>query len=159
MKTIRNDIEGMSLALEVCRAGVEAGQSPFGAAIVREGQVLAVAHNHVWQWTDPTAHAEVTAIRQACQGCGQVHLSGATIYSTTEPCAMCFAAIHWARIGRIVFAARVEDAARYGFNELPMGNAQLKSLGRLEVELVGDFQRDLALALFDLFKARHGRTY
>ncbi len=159
MKTIRSDIEGMNLALEVCLAGVEAGQSPFGAAIVRDGQVLAVAHNHVWRWTDPTAHAEVTAIRQACQSCGQVHLPGATIYSTTEPCAMCFAAIHWARIGRIVFAARVEDAARYGFNELSITNAQLKSLGRLPMEVVGDFQRERALAMFDLFKVRQGRTY
>ena len=154
-----DDERYMHLALEACRAGVEQGQSPFGACIVREGQVLAVAHNHVWLKTDATAHAEVVAIRAACQAVGEVHLAGGTLYSTTEPCPMCFTAIHWARIERIVFAASIADAQAFGFNELPISNARLKELGGAPVILTPDVLRDEAVALYRLWQARGGRSY
>jgi len=159
MVTPRSDSDFMQLALDVCRQGIEAGQSPFGACIVRAGEILAVAHNHVWHHCDPTAHAEVVAIRHACARTRELHLVGATIYSTTEPCPMCFTAIHWARIERIVFAARVEDAAAFGFNELAVSNRTLNELAHSELQLVPDFRREDALALFQSFKDRSGRTY
>jgi tRNA(Arg) A34 adenosine deaminase TadA len=150
----------MKMAIEVCRAGVAAGQTPFGACIVSAaGQVLACEHNRVWQSTDPTAHAEVQAIRVACGKLGQVHLEGATIYSTTEPCPMCFSAIHWARMARIVYAAGIADAADFGFNELRVSNADLKRLGQLSVELAPGVLRDDAVAVYQQWRAGGGRVY
>lgn len=150
----------MAMALDACRRGVAAGQSPFGACIVdADGQVLACEHNRVWQQTDPTAHAEVQSIRVACAAAGRVHLEGATIYSTTEPCPMCFSAIHWARIGRIVYAAGIPDAADFGFNELRVSNADLKRLGGLSVELVPEVMRQDAVALYQQWRDGGGRVY
>jgi tRNA(Arg) A34 adenosine deaminase TadA len=99
---------------------------PFGACIVKDGEVIACDHNVVWASTDITAHAEVYAIRNACKKLDSIDLSGCTIYSTCEPCPMCFTAIHWARIGRIVCGARIEDAKKYGFNELSVSNHELR---------------------------------
>ena len=153
------DEKFMRVALDACRAGIERGQSPFGAVIVREGAILSATHNHVRLTTDATAHAEVHAIREACRVVGDIHLAGATIYATTEPCPMCFTAIHWARIGRIVYAARIADAADAGFNELPVANATLKQLGGSGVELVPDVLRDESVALFMRWRQRGGAPY
>lgn len=154
-----DDQQFMQLALEACRAGVDAGQSPFAACIVRDGKVLATSHNHVWLHTDATAHAEIECIRQACRITGEVHLAGATIYSTTEPCPMCFTAIHWARMERIVFAARVEDARDFGFNELQISNEKMKTLGISHVRITGDVMRAEALALFRYWREKSGKAY
>ena len=153
------DAHYMTLALEACRAGVEVGQSPFGACIVRHGEVLAVSHNHVWHDIDPSAHAEIVCLRTACKTVGDVHLDGATIYSTTEPCPMCFSCIHWARLARIVFAARVEDAQSFGFNELPIDNATLKRLSRSPIELTAGVMRDEAIDLYRHWQTHGCRTY
>ena len=158
-KDRHEDEKHMTLALDACRKGVEAGQSPFGACIVRDGSVLACAHNHVWADNDPTAHAEIQAVRQACSGLGQVHLAGATIYSTTEPCPMCFAAIHWARIERIVYAADIADAQRFGFNELTIANDTMRNLGGLGIVIVGGVLRQEAIDLYRLWQAGGGRAY
>jgi len=150
----------MRMALEACKSGVDRGQSPFGACIVRNGQVLACTHNTVWQDTDPTSHAEVHAIREACTQSRNVHLTGATIYSTTEPCPMCFSAIHWARIDRIVFAARVEDAKAFGFNELQISNRIMKDVSGSTMTVDGDILRDEALAIYrDWQSRRESRAY
>src|SRR5688500_3650821 len=101
----------MRMAIDKARAGMAGGGSPFGATIVGPGgDVIACEHNGVWQTTDATAHAEVTAIRAACRAAAAVKLPGATIYSTTEPCPMCFAAIHWAGMARIVYGSSIADA-------------------------------------------------
>jgi tRNA(Arg) A34 adenosine deaminase TadA len=154
-----DDASSMKIALDACREGIDHGQTPFGACIVRAGKVLAVAHNCVWADTDVSAHAEIVALRRACRAAGHVHLDGATIYSTTEPCPMCFTAIHWAKIGRIVCGARIEDARRFGFNELPITNRQMKDAGRLEIELVPDVMREQAISLFELWQDRKGQAY
>jgi tRNA(Arg) A34 adenosine deaminase TadA len=90
---------------------------PFGAVVVRDGKILGEGWNRVVASGDPTAHAEVTAIRNAAAAAGHFDLSGATIYASCEPCPMCLAAIHWARIGRIVYAAGCSDAASIGFDD------------------------------------------
>lgn len=155
-----SDDHYMRLALEACRAGVDRGQSPFGACIVTEdGRVLACTHNHVRLNTDATAHAEVHAIRQACQVAGAIHLPRTTIFTTTEPCPMCFTAIHWARIDRIVYAARVADARAFGFNELQISNQQMKSVGVSGVELVPDLLRDEALEVYRYWQQCGGEPY
>ena len=154
------DADFMRLALAAAREGLTRGQSPFGALVAREGELLVAAHNVVWEEVDPTAHAEVTAIRAACRKIGSVHLRGGTIYSTTEPCPMCFSAIHWAGIARIVYAASIPDALAAGFNELTISNQDMRRLGGAKVEIVAGFMRDEALELFRAFAAQeHRKVY
>jgi tRNA(Arg) A34 adenosine deaminase TadA len=117
------DAEFLRLAIGAAREGIASGQSPFGSAIVRGGTVVAVAHNTVWRDTDPTAHAEINCIRAAARALETIDLAGSTLYATCEPCPMCLAAIHWAKIGRVVFGAGIADAAAAGFSELRVGEA------------------------------------
>ncbi len=147
----------MRRAIEYAARGIEAGQTPFGACVVLQGREVASAHNSVWRDTDITAHAEIQAIRLACREVGSVQLTGAEIYSTCEPCPMCFAACHWAGIRRIVFGARIADAAAAGFHELPVSNRQLAEAGGSRIELVEGFLRDECVALFERWRARPDR--
>ncbi|MDP6539192.1 MAG: nucleoside deaminase [Planctomycetota bacterium] len=108
----------MRRAIDLAREGVaQALGGPFGAVIAREGEVLAVGQNRVTSSGDPTAHAEVVAIRAACERVGGFSLEGCEIYASSEPCPMCLAAIHWARIDRLWFACSREDAADAGFDD------------------------------------------
>ena len=125
---------------------------PFGACIVKDGIVVAVARNTVLAH-DATCHAEVNAIRKASGKLGTFDLSGCEIYSTTEPCPMCFGAIHWARIGTVYFGAGIGDAARAGFHELRISNAQMKTLGRSRIRLVPGVLRAECLELFKAWTA------
>ena len=139
---------GMELALREARKNfrtLEGG--PFGACIIKDGKVMAVARNTVLRG-DATAHAEINAIRKACRKLGTHDLSGGVIYSTTEPCPMCFSAVHWARIGTIVYGTTVADAKRAGFHELEISNEELKTLGRSKVRIVKDVMRPECLELF-----------
>ncbi|HET6513088.1 MAG TPA: nucleoside deaminase [Candidatus Kapabacteria bacterium] len=147
----------MRLAIEKCRKGIKNGQSPFGACIVKDGQVIALEHNVVWDTTDITAHAEVTAIRAACRNIDDIDLNGTVIYSTTEPCPMCFSASHWARIGTIVYGASIADAAKAGFNELQVSNQDLKRIGGTGVTIIPDFMRDECVKLFNEWLAQPGK--
>ncbi|MBV8563988.1 MAG: nucleoside deaminase [Methylobacteriaceae bacterium] len=105
-------------AVRLSRERMEAGfGGPFGAIIVQNGKVLAEGWNEVTSALDPTAHAEVTAIRRACHAVGDFSLPGATIYSSCEPCPMCLAAIYWARLERLVFANTRGQASDIGFDD------------------------------------------
>ena len=108
----------MQLAIEAAKKGMESNQGgPFGAVIVRNGEVIAVAHNEVLGTNDPTAHAEIVAIRKATAKLERFDLSGCELYSTCEPCPMCLSAIHWAGIRTLYFGADRHDAAGGGFDE------------------------------------------
>ncbi len=108
----------MKLAVEEARRGVLEGHGgPFGAVIVRNGEVVAAAHNTVVHSKDPTAHAEVNAIRMASARLGRFDLSDCELYTTCEPCPMCLAAIHWARIPVVYQGATRQDAAAAGFDD------------------------------------------
>ena len=143
------DSRWMQLAIDTARHGIYEGQTPFGAAIVRDGQLVAAAHNVVWLTMDITAHAEVHAIRQACSQLHSIDLSGCTIYSTCEPCPMCFSACHWARLDRIVYGASIADAQKAGFSELTVSNEQLKRLGGSGIEIVAGFMKEENVKLFE----------
>src|SRR5688572_12317520 len=91
----------MQLAVAKAREGVAAGQSPFGCAIAHGDDVIAVAHNIVLATTDITAHAEIIAIRSACQKLGRIHLVGCIVATTCEPCPMCASALHWSRVAQV----------------------------------------------------------
>ena len=150
----------MQLALDKAKEGVNDGQSPFGACIVKDGKVIACEHNIVWESTDITAHAEIHAIREANRKLNSIELSGCVIYSTCEPCPMCFTAIHWARIDKIYFGAGIEDAKRFGFNELIVTNEMLKNHGNSKVEVEGGFMREKCVELFEYWASKKdNRTY
>ena len=106
--------QAIRLSMEGTRAS---GGGPFGAVIVRDGQVVGSGHNRVVATNDPTAHAEVVAIRDACANLKTFTLAGCEIYSSSEPCPMCLGAIHWAHLDRIYFAASRADAAGFGFRD------------------------------------------
>jgi guanine deaminase len=144
----------MRLALGEAYRGIHKGEGgPFGATIVKAGRVIAVAHNRVLASRNPTLHAEVVAIGRASRRLGSHQLDGCTIYSTTEPCPMCFAAIHWARIGDVHFGTTVPDVKRLGFNELTLSNQTLKRLGRSPVRLFPGLLRDECRKLLRDWKA------
>ncbi len=113
----------IELSLEMMRSG---RGGPFGAVIAKDGKIVAEGFNQVTSMNDPTAHAEVVAVRLACQALGTFNLTGCEIYTSCEPCPMCLSAIYWARVSRIYYANDRHDAAKIGFrddflyNEIPL---------------------------------------
>ncbi len=107
----------MAQAIALALKSVRAGGGPFGALIVRNGQIIAQGTNRVTAGNDPTAHAEIMAIRAACAALNTFHLQGFDIYCSCEPCPMCLAAIYWARIDRCFYACTSADAASAGFGD------------------------------------------
>lgn len=108
----------MRHAISLGATGMASGcGGPFGAVVVRDGQIIGEGFNRVLADKDPTAHAEVVAIRRACHTLGHFQLEGCTLYASCEPCPMCLGAIYWARPDRLLFAAGREDAARLGFDD------------------------------------------
>jgi len=147
----------MKLAIDKGRQGIFAGQSPFGCAIARDGLVLSCSHNTVALTTDITAHAEINAIREACRATGSIFLSGAIVATTCEPCPMCMAALHWARVDTVYYGATIADAAAAGFNELQLPAAKLVDLGKSAVKLVPQVLPVECRQLFDEWKSKPNR--
>lgn len=104
-------------AIALAESSVAQGGGPFGALVVKEGRVIGRGTNCVTLNNDPTAHAEVSAIREACRQLNDFSLAGATLYASCEPCPMCLSAIYWARLERVVYAASREEAAQAGFDD------------------------------------------
>ncbi|NLH50571.1 MAG: nucleoside deaminase [Myxococcales bacterium] len=128
-------------SVDLAREKMLAGEGgPFGAVIARQGEIIAEGWNRVTSANDPTAHAEIMAIRLACEKLGSFSLAGCEIYASCEPCPMCLAAIYWARLERVTFAATREQAARVGFDD-----ARLYRELRLPLEL-----REVAMAHLSL---------
>jgi tRNA(Arg) A34 adenosine deaminase TadA len=144
-----NDEHFMRLAIEKAREGVQRGNAPFGACLVKNSQVLCLAHNRVWEDTDITAHAEIVAIKEACKKLDTIDLKGTLLYATCEPCPMCFSASHWARITKIIYGARIQDAKNLGFHELSVSNLAMKDKGSSEIQVEGPLLLEENLALFE----------
>ncbi|MBK0378140.1 nucleoside deaminase [Mucilaginibacter segetis] len=139
----------MRMAIELSQHNVEQGMGgPFGAVIVKEGMVVARSANKVVPQNDPTAHAEISAIRLACQELGTYNLEGCEIYTSCEPCPMCLGAIYWARIDKIYYANTKADAAAIGFDdhfiydelELPMNKRKMPFVQLLRNEAQSAFK-------------------
>ncbi len=112
------DADFLREAIALARQGMERNEGgPFGCVIVKDGVVIGRGNNRVTSTNDPTAHAEVVAIRAACAALGAFQLTGCTLYTSCEPCPMCLGAIYWARPDRIVFAGTRADAAQAGFDD------------------------------------------
>ena len=134
--------ELMRIAIRLSEENVAAGGGPFGAVIARDGRVVATGANRVTPDCDPTAHAEVSAIRAAAKKLGTFDLSGCEIYTSCEPCPMCLGAIYWARIGKMYYGNDQEDARRIGFDDsfiyeeiaLPPAQRRLRSCRILSEE-------------------------
>ncbi|WP_455992160.1 nucleoside deaminase [Prevotella sp.] len=109
--------ELMQKAIELSINSVRNGGGPFGAIIARKGEIIAEGSNGVTIYNDPTAHAEVTAIRKACEKLGTFELKGCEIYTSCEPCPMCLGAIYWAHLDKIYYANDRKDAADIGFDD------------------------------------------
>lgn len=107
----------MKRAIELSRKNIEHGGGPFGAVIVKNGKIIGEGFNKVTANNDPTAHAEVEAIREACRNLSVFDLSGAEIYTSCEPCPMCLSAIYWARLSKIYYANTKIDAAKIEFDD------------------------------------------
>ncbi|WP_028049048.1 nucleoside deaminase [Cellulomonas sp. URHD0024] len=112
-----DDDRWLNQAVALATANVAEGGGPFGAVIVRDGVVIGTGQNRVTRDNDPTAHAEVVAIRAACNALDDFSLAGATLYASCEPCPLCLAACLWSRLERVVYAADRDDARRAGFDD------------------------------------------
>ena len=146
--------EAIRLALDKMREG--AG-GPFGAVIVKDGQVVGRGWNQVTSANDPTAHAEVMAIREACRHLGSYRLEGCELYASCEPCPMCLGAIYWARLSRLYFAATRADAAEAGFDDLLIYQEIARPLAERRLPAV-QVLRDQALPAFAEWKATPAKT-
>jgi guanine deaminase len=142
----------MGVAIRKAREGIRKGQSPFGCAIGTNDRLLATAHNCVLLLGDITAHAEITAVREACAKTGSINLSGSIVASTCEPCPMCMAALHWARVETVYCGATIADARSAGFNELTLPAAKLLELGSSQVKLVPEILPAECRQLFQEWK-------
>lgn len=108
----------MQEAIELAIENVNSGRGgPFAALVVRDGTIIARGTNRVTTWHDPTAHAEVVAIRKACESIANFELTGCTLYTTCEPCPMCMGAAYWARLDRVMYASTRDEAAAVGFDD------------------------------------------
>ena len=145
--------QAVKLALEGVRAG-EGG--PFAALIVRDGKVVASGCNQVTSRNDPTAHAEIVAIRAACAAMQSFSLAGCELYTTCEPCPMCLAAAYWARVDRVVYACDRADAARAGFDDALFYEELEKPIAERKLALV-QLAREDALPVFQAWLDKSDR--
>lgn len=147
----------MELAIALSKRSVAEGGGPFGAVVVRDGEVVAAAANSVTQRNDPTAHAEVLAIRAACAAVKNFKLEGCEIYCSCEPCPMCLSAIYWAGIRKIYFANTRGDAGRIGFDDSFIYD-QIPLAPRQRTIPSEEMMRAEALEAFRLWEAKGDRV-
>ena len=145
--------EAIRLSLEKMAAN-EGG--PFGAVVVKDGQVVGRGWNRVPSTNDPTAHAEVVAIRDACARLKTFSLAGCELYSSCEPCPLCLAAIYWARLDRVYYAATCDDAAEAGFDDRNFYRELAKPVGERAIP-VGQALRDEALVALRAWAEKEDR--
>jgi guanine deaminase len=150
--------EFMRAAVDEGLRGVKSGDGgPFGAVLVREGRIVARAHNRVVKTHDPTAHAEVLAIRAASRKLGRFDLSDCTLYSTCEPCPMCLAAANWAKIRKLYFGCTRNDAARIGFDDGYLYRLFKGKVRRPRLQ-AARLEREACLALFKAWARKEDRV-
>ncbi|MCH8149538.1 MAG: nucleoside deaminase [Planctomycetes bacterium] len=140
----------MGQAIAQARKGILDGQTPFGAVIANDrGDIIVAANNSVRADCDSTAHAEVNAIRLACRKVCRIDLSGYMMVTTCEPCPMCAAAVHWARLDEVVFGATIDHAAGAGFHELTLACRTLYETGGSQVRIREGVLEDECRKLFE----------
>ena len=151
------DKEFMREAIRLANESVNRGGGPFGAVIVKDGKVIAGSSNSVTIDNDPTAHAEVNTIREACRRLGTFDLSGCTIYTSCEPCPMCLGAIYWARISRIFYGNNRKDARDIDFADDFIYEELDRPMDQRTVPII-PLLRNEALHTFRLWEAKSDKT-
>ena len=147
------DLEAMQGALGEARLAAEAGEVPIGAVVVHDGEIIAAGQNRVLRDVDPTAHAEIVALRAAAAALGNYRLNGCTLYVTLEPCAMCAGAMIHARLDRLVFAAADPKAGAAGSVLSVLNHPQLNHQMQVEQGILGEEAAEL---LRSFFRERRG---
>jgi guanine deaminase len=155
---VTDDAHFLAQSVALATSNVAAGGGPFGALVVRDGLVVAQGVNRVTRDNDPTAHAEVVAIRAACAGLSTFSLEGCVLYASCEPCPLCLSASLWSRVDRVVFGADRYDAARGGFDDLAFYElfAQERSTWPMAVAAL---TLDGSVAPFEAWLADEARTH
>jgi guanine deaminase len=152
-----DDLVFMRRAIELSRQCATSDEGPFGAVVVKDGRIIGEGVNRVVPTGDPTAHAEVVAIRAACRTAGSHVLEGAVIYTSCEPCPMCLAAAWWARVKEIVYANTREDAAAIGFDDDAIYREVASPLDQRKIPL-RRLGADEALKVFKLWYSKPDRV-
>lgn len=148
----------MAEAIELSLENVRSGRGgPFAALVAKDGRVIGRGTNLVTSTNDPTAHAEIVAIREACRSLSSFQLEGCDIYTTCEPCPMCMGAIYWARPARVFFANTRDDAARIGFDDASIYKELTLPVERRSIPMI-QVMRDEALAAFRCWEQRPDRV-
>lgn len=148
----------MRRAIALAQNGIDSNAGgPFGAVIVKDGEIVAEGNNRVTSTNDPTAHAEIVAIRNACERLGSFQLDGCTIYTSCEPCPMCLGAIYWARPAQIFIAATREDAAGVGFDDQFIYDEIDKDFGSRKIK-IDVLLRDEAVKVFQNWANKLDKT-
>lgn len=143
----------MKLAIAKAKEGILHGDTAFGSCFVRDGKVLSIVHNTAIGGHDATAHAEVNAIRAACKRPKKMELSDSTLYTTCEPCPMCFTACTFANVQIVVTGARHEDVGQYGVREV-VSPKMMNELAHNPMEIIGDVLREECIGLFELWSSK-----
>lgn len=144
----------LQLAIQQSDKGMEEGHGgPFGCVIVKDGKVLVATHNKVLSTNDPTAHAEVVAIREACRLLNDFQLTGCELYASCEPCPMCMGAIYWARPSKVYFAATKKDAAEAGFDDSFIYEEMEVNYGDRKIPFI-NLSLEAAKQVFEKWKAK-----
>jgi tRNA(Arg) A34 adenosine deaminase TadA len=148
----------MQRAIDLAQAGMDAGSGgPFGAVVVKGDEIIGEGCNQVTSTNDPTAHAEIVAIREACRTLSTFQLQDCSIYTSCEPCPMCLGAIYWARPERVFFACTREDAANIGFDDDFIYEELEKSHDQRKMAILS-IMRDEALRVFQNWSAKPDKT-
>lgn len=152
------DKEFMRRAIELAQDGIDANDGgPFGAIIVKDGRIIGEGCNRVTSTNDPTAHAEIVAIREACRNLNSFQLEGCLIYTSCEPCPMCLGAIYWARPARMYFACTREDAAGVGFDDDFIYEEIERPIEERRIESI-NFLREEGLTVFENWANKPDKT-
>ncbi len=151
-------IEFMREAIRLSKEGMTNGYGgPFGAVVVKDGKIVGRGYNKVTSTNDPTAHAEVVAIRDACKNLKTFQLEGCDIYTSCEPCPMCMGAIYWARPSNVYFGCTREDAAKIGFDDSYIYNELKLDIAERGIPL-NNFSREEAMMVFDEWERKENKT-
>ena len=161
MEEIKNfsaeDAKFMEMAIELSDKNVDNGGGPFGAVIVKDNEIIATGTNRVVPNTDPTAHAEVMAIRSACQKLGTFKLEGCTVYSSCEPCPMCLSALYWAGVERICYGNTKADAKAINFDDSFIYDQLELDYSQRSIKCE-HFMRDKAFRVFQKWADKEDKT-
>ena len=148
----------MQEAIRLSKQGMDNGEGgPFGCVIVKGDQIIGRGNNKVTSLNDPTAHAEVVAIRDACKNLGNFQLDDCEVYTSCEPCPMCLGAIYWARPKKIYYANHREDAAAIGFDDSMLYNEMNKPLEERKIP-IASVGREYAIKVFEEWKVKGDKT-